>query len=508
MKTKTILIAALMFLGLSAAAYAQALFDVGSEIIPTVIESGCTEKVGNILFTTDKSTGPTVTGTITIDYGNPINDQGQIVVTPDPDDTGALPVIQIVDFTAGDQELILSITPQAGGALYYGFRVEGIRVQIAGAPDATPLQVYISSQGNGISTNEEDPYVVHGQAPGLGSFGYLSPLDAPYKINAVTGQIVSGDGVTLDLEEGFRAAFGVTVATDPTQNNTQQVKIALDHAVPDGVTICFDTVTNDGHWTIIGPNCLVGPTISSAPYVVYGISSDTSLTAVEDLLTDVTVTAEYNEEAAYPLITISARATLFPDCYNMNAIPRYLATWTDSVPIVSFVPASTTLMIPFATTALGLDTAVGVANTTIDPTEDVMNFLGALPQDGSITFYFYPQIGAPFHYHTSATSPPIAGDGVINPLEDGELPAGRTYTVFVSELLAAAGHPLMEFTGYIIIQCNFTNAHGQYYVTNWEFFTNGAQALVLNSGWIPIFMDGPDGMEGPGRLYGTEGVNH
>jgi hypothetical protein len=91
-----------------------------------------------------------------------------------------------------------------------------------------------------------------------------------------------------------------------------------------------------------------------------------------------------------------------------------------------------------------------------------------------MTFYFYPQQGSPFDYTTADDSPGAGLDA------GGKLAAGGTYTVLLSELIAAAGSRDF-FTGYIIVITNFTNAHGQYFVSDFQFFTNGALMLVLDN---------------------------
>jgi hypothetical protein len=96
-------------------------------------------------------------------------------------------------------------------------------------------------------------------------------------------------------------------------------------------------------------------------------------------------------------------------------------------------------------------------------------------QGGKITFYFYPQTGSSFSLDTSAN--PSVGMGLDS---SGVLKAGGTYTVLLSDLLAAAGAS-SDFTGYIIADMPFTNGHGQYFISDFAYFTNGALALVMGS---------------------------
>src|SRR5687767_13074011 len=70
MKARIVLVGALMFFGISAAAFAQANFDTGSTPVTAVTRSGYTEKTGDITFT--QTSGTSVAGTITVAYGVPI----------------------------------------------------------------------------------------------------------------------------------------------------------------------------------------------------------------------------------------------------------------------------------------------------------------------------------------------------------------------------------------------------------------------------------------------------
>jgi len=102
-------------------------------------------------------------------------------------------------------------------------------------------------------------------------------------------------------------------------------------------------------------------------------------------------------------------------------------------------------------------------------------FGGATPQTGTMTFYFYAQAGGVIASYTTSGSSP--GDGLNSA---GALPPGGTYSVLLSQLLKAAGGP-SSFNGYVFIITQFTNGHGQYFITNFSGgFTSGAQLLVLS----------------------------
>jgi hypothetical protein len=155
--------------------------------------------------------------------------------------------------------------------------------------------------------------------------------------------------------------------------------------------------------------------------------------------------------------------------------------------------ANTTLLIPFATTVTGAgyNTGFAIANSTTDPGTTLMGLTAAVPQVGTITFYFYPGLpstAAPFTYTTAAGSP---GSGLN---ATGSLPSGSTYTVLLSQLLAAAGQPA-DFSGYVFVITNFTHAHCLYVVSNFTSFSQGSLALVINQNrsGLPLFLTPPAG---------------
>jgi hypothetical protein len=161
-------------------------------------------------------------------------------------------------------------------------------------------------------------------------------------------------------------------------------------------------------------------------------------------------------------------------------IPRYAAEEVGPVTIVTVFGANTTLLIPFATTVTGANynTGIAISNSTKDPGLAAMGFASAIPQTGTLTFYFYPALpstAASFTYTTAAGSP---GSGLN---ATGGVPTGSTYTVLLSQLLAAAGQPA-DFSGYVFVIANFTNAHCLYVVSNFTSFSQGSHALVVPIG--------------------------
>jgi len=473
MKTK-LLVAAVMFLCFTVAAFAQATYTVGSTPVTTVVESGYTERTGDITFTPVNPLGYlTVTGTITVDYlDSPITYLGQVIVTP----TGA--VDAVLEPGDNSDELVIRVTP-TGAVDDYNIRISGVRVQVAGDPGVAPLNVEITSVGNLIVAGQTNPRVLNAVHAGIASLSGSTPV----RINAVTGDIEGTNGVVLTAVEGFRAAFGVTIATDPTQANVQQIMVRLDKAVPVGITVQFPAADSSGNWVLVGDGTLTSAD-GATPTVYYDVNADTDVTTVENFqLISVTILAAPATSGAYVDQTLNASVSLAPIHYvGSTARPRYAYVPVGLVPLISFFHPTTTLLAPYSYnnppngTDPVYDTGFAIANTSDDPGIAAMGVEGAVEQDGVFTFYLYADTGDVYTVD-SADLP----DKDI--LEDGVLPSGKLYTILLSQVIAAIEPAVDEdfvFSGYVFVICQFTNGHGEFFLTDFSNFTHGALMLVVD----------------------------
>jgi len=502
MKTKTILIAAVMCLAFSAAAFAQATLTVGSIPMTTVANNGQTEKTGDITFGSTYNSNYAVTGTITINYGVPITvDASKIrFYDVDPSENELNLSVNSIDNFAGKLVLNLIPYPASGGMYNYGnSKVSGVRVATAGST-LTNLSATISTTGNALVAGQTEVKVINAIAPPISTI-YSSFFGTNYyaKLNAVSGATTSG---SFSVVEGFLNAFGVTADSDNTQTDSNMIRFTLNNLPTAGVTLSFpQTVAATAGFGVptggVFEACdedgeLLGGAIAiddeSDKTFYYKVVEDTDQTQVETLTIPVNVSFADSYPTLLPLpqVDISVTATMAPIGRAFRTTPLY-GSWTYSSPIPRYAaaevgpalildtfPAQTSLLIPYATTAFGYNTGIAIANTTKDPGSAAMGITGAVPQAGKITFYFYPNKGGtPFSLSTSDYPNTLAGTDAT-----GNVVGGGMYTVTLSELLETVGKPA-DFTGYIIAICNFSNAHGQYFVSDFEFFTNGAQALVI-----------------------------
>jgi len=497
MKMKTLLAAAVFF-AFSAAAFAQATYTVGSTPVTQVVKSGQTEKTGDISFNHVPGSAASVAGTITITYGVPItvNIATRVTVTG-IGDYATDPAPSVNTSASNNNAGVLVINVPAGRAAG-SIRVSGVRVAVAGTT-LTVLSAALSSTGNQITAGQTSVEVIKSIAPGITSIS-VDPSSG-IVINSVSG-IPSGSPSTIRVTEGFLTAFGVTASADATQTISTMVKVSLSSPPPAGVTLTFPNTAGTAA-SPSGPggvgnafqiaDCVTGATqgsdatftsASTALAVCYRVVNSTNPQVLERLEIPVTAATSGSATLPIPSVTINVTATLAPigPAFESDGsvletpIPRYAEEQVGPATLAGVVGANTTLLIPFATTvtAAGYDTGIALSNSTKDPGKSAMGVSPAIPQSGTVTFYFYPQAPATagFTYTTKAGSPGVGLDA------SGNLPSGSTYSVLLSQLLAGAGQPA-DFTGYIFVISNFTNAHCLYVATNFAGFAQGAMALVI-----------------------------
>lgn len=158
-----------------------------------------------------------------------------------------------------------------------------------------------------------------------------------------------------------------------------------------------------------------------------------------------------------------------------SLFPQYVEGCETSTAILIMTSGArnTVLLVPYATTEVGYDTALAVANTTNDPGTTAMGgFLQAIRQTGGFKIYFYPKSGPAIAPFDSASWPSSFGLDA-----NGMLPPGGTFVALLSQILPVG---VTEFGGYVFIITDFTNAHGEFFVSDFDNFTHGGLMLVVN----------------------------
>lgn len=504
MKTKTLLIAAVMFLGLTAAAFAQATYTVGSIPVTAVVNTGQVELTGAVTFSQVVNGNTSILGTLTVTYPVPItvdmaalnaatsgvrieNASGYTISVNNPPAAGQLGILSVeTGRTTGQGQVVIQVP---GGVANGSFTLTGVRVAVAGTT-LTSLNATISATNNAITANQTNVLVIASIAPGI----QAPKTDPVGSINATTGTVDKQPVITI--KEGFLNAWG------SLDNSTLAgIRITLSAVPPAGVTITFpQTATSDGVSPVANPvwqtinsdgtdhgGTYVFKSDSTSLVAYYKATTTTDPTKLETLT--ISPTLAFDGKAAnlpIPTVTLTYVVSMAPigTAFNSSSpyiitspIPRYAAQDLGPADLLKIKGTATTLLVPFAQNlqSIGYDTGFAIANTTEDPG----NQTSPVAQSGTITFNFYPQLPAPgaanpanFSYTTGAASPGTGLDAT------GKLPAGSTYTVLLSQLLTAAGAPA-DFAGYMFIVTNFTNAHCLFVVSNFSTFSQGALALVV-----------------------------
>jgi hypothetical protein len=499
MKTKTLLIAAVILLCFSAASFAQQIYSTSSTPITTVIATGNAELVGNITFTGNP--GPSVAGTIYLQYGgsnvNITSTFASITVCTNNVGFVAAPGVCAAGFGtyAGLQVDLVASTYSPGllvidvpagltvaaGAAPTQLTIGAVRVQINGT-GLTNLIANISGTGNLIAAGSTAVTVIN-STTGVGIASATSYLTSPPLnfsgtvtagtpvVNAVTGAVTCNGipcagNATIAIKEGFLAAFTKGVG----------VRITVSATPAKGVTFTFPaTATSyDAGGGVIDANWVRGVSTSQAATgTTYAISSSTTSTSslqvyyyvatdtaadpttIEYLEIPVTIASDPTVETfPLPAGSFSYTVSLAPvqGPYNTSGantgkpdgllVPRFqaLETPTTGIPIVTVAGSSTTMLIPYgyaSKTAGDFNTAMAIINSSEDPGTTLLGFTGAVPQAGPITFYLFPQDSTlpMFTYKTVAGSP---GSGLD---ASGNVLAGGTYTVFLNQIFPLATPP-------------------------------------------------------------------
>ena len=153
-------------------------------------------------------------------------------------------------------------------------------------------------------------------------------------------------------------------------------------------------------------------------------------------------------------------ATLGPD--DDSVLPSYAE---DLVPgggeeVLCVEPAETNIWFQNPTWVENtvLDTGFALHNGT----QDTLGTVGAVPQDGTCDWEFYPSDADMFIW------------------EDPEvIESGNSKIFLLSDALTAAGFEGSSFQGYVIARCAFTSAHGIDFIFNGSDWAQGYQGDII-----------------------------
>jgi hypothetical protein len=424
---------------------------------------------------------------------------------------------------ANQNQLLISLPPST--SLQPGqITINGVKVSLNGyAPTVLTASLGISSPPPGTGTysiiaGQNLTDVISSIQPAFtqvltSGTTAVALSGAPAAANTGTGQLLSTTTVSdrffnIDVPETFVDAFQATLGQNGYLNDP--VLTFTFNNIPNGVFLNFL-----GHTTgTSNALCAAATGVSPTDQAVFYNTNSGLATAIPNTSLSVPIVSNaanattisftglpfnltqpeairlrgciYTSGAVSPLATgtpITVSVTMSPNGSALAAgtqiqpvignFPRYQSTLV-SATVATIIAPETDMLISFAArNTSGFDTGIAVANTSVDP----FGTNGAAPNDGVITLNFYPQgSGTAFTYTTGAGSP---GLGLSS---TGNLVGGKTWSVGLSELLAAIPGAPTSFTGYIFVRAAFTNAHGAAYVTDYRGFTSASPFVIVPIG--------------------------
>lgn len=411
-----------------------------------------------------------------------------------------------------NQRVEIQLPANASNSSSGSFRLVGVRVNANGLTGAQTVSASLNTQVNNyLLGTPSTGTVINSLNPGIGSLAIgLAPGNTT--IGNVTGNPTAGT-VTIFTNRNVARSIGSFILVEgcascwrtATQNgnsgtalpNSSQIRLTFNN-VPAGVTISLPGTVNVGTTSSnsslaasVG-NTSITSTANTSVISITGSSVSQTETMELDYTVNVTTTAAVTTPG-----TITVTATMFPVAttpfdttstgngpggITLTGLPTETGgypTYTDlevgPLTVVNIVPASTTLLMPYALVLPPFDTGLAVANTTADPFGSGSG--GATPASGTVVLNFFPTTatgaGTSFSLTTSSTVRP--GTGLSS---DGTLAPGATWSVLLSQLLTAAGQT-GTFQGYVFIQANFLDAHGTATISDFRTYSLTAEVLVL-----------------------------
>ena len=419
--------------------------------------------------------------------------------------------ITTINYLAGTITLTLPGGNVNGGQTIgqTGFLViQGVRIDLGGAVTGTSRALLSAvlaaptgstlANGNGYVAPASMPSLINTIQPGAATAAINSTGTSQGLTTIFTTQTAGlfADAVASVLfTEPFASAWRTSTQASTggpiTGNNGTQLTISLA-GLPAGLSASF--VQQTGTQATVTPATF---SLSSATTSQVVSFNGTDMASLDKLGFDVTISGTPTG-GSFPAGTTNlvVTAALSPIVSGTSVLggltttnlpnatggyPRYDATGnTVSVTIGSIIPLQTTLLVPYAIRQAPYESAIAIANTSLDPFPT-----GSATQTaGTVQFWLFPNsatgIGTMVTVTTNATNATTAGMFQSRGLNaSGQVPAGGTFTFTMSMLMSAAGMS-GDFVGYIFAQAGFPNAHGIGYV-----FTNGNLSSATDIEVVP-----------------------
>jgi len=325
---------------------------------------------------------------------------------------------------------------------------------------------YMACLGNPVSTSASGNIV----SPTLTNGSNLS-------FTVLVKEVASGAFKTQAQENGpFAGVGGAGVA-----NSADVINISLTN-IPTSATVYVPSTLNNVGGVGVTTLTLVGDFAATTPPAIANaavgalVAFTPTSTGTLSIPYTVTAAAAGGAESFYiPVYVTFAKGVAAPQgaitvltAYGPSAaltgpatiIPTFAPTTATPLSAESILACLTTLVYPFVTNSGSFETGIAIANTTTDN----LGPAGAsvsVATPGNCTLNFYGNTAQP----KSVLFPPTGVLGVYT-----ASPAQNpTYADTLSDLIGAG----TNFTGYAIALCNFNEAHGFAFITDYGNSTSG-----------------------------------
>ena len=460
-KNQRLLIAGILLLASTAVAQGQAVYEAfGNAVMAR--EGGAGEKAGAIVLFL--RSGGHNGGIVTVRYSAPLAAETEAMVNEGTVETDV------------DEGTVTVTMPSSGTQT---LTISDVRLDLREA--TAPVTATFSGNENAF---------VSGVAT------VISAIEDALEVEATSAQILTrgADGTaTVTIKEAFASAFTaeadilltlvgvpdeasltVSHAGHPTEAALNLDQTLDDADVAGNVTLNGDTTTIVDSAETTGAALAMTGDGDKINITVGFTAPNAASTESLKLMFDLAATSD-QEDLMLPLdegkveVWVTMAPTDKPDMVDANT--EYFAVNyipADGVVAFTIAPASCTLLFPYAAVWEGVwNTGIAITNPSA---------FTDTPLSGDLTFTLFPSDEEMIMHSTDGMS---SGSGLD---EDGSLPAGNTYSVLLSEVLADAGMP-GDFIGHFYVRTNFTGCRGLGYVTD---FASGAQA------YLPYFGDNLD----------------
>jgi hypothetical protein len=352
------------------------------------------------------------------------------------------------------------VNPPSNGSVPFTSTSTGI-ASAGSATQGTRLALSFSNQAQGVTIFV--PPVVD----------LINPLSTVN--NKVTGVMVLTN-TAADGSGAFSPPTGISAANAATSANTSNS------------SACNGTLQVNGAGCVnIGTNTLVAVANGLAVYEILFTDPNSIEQATVPVVVAYVSNLASNPPIGLPVPgQVEQAAASFAPFYSSSTarqpsatlpIPRFIPS-SAPLNVISVVKCACDLLFPFVSSSLGFDTGIAIANTSLDPGAAVLG-IGAVPQQGTVTFYY-------FGTGNNGAAPPASQTSA-------NVPAGQVLTYVLSSGGGAIGNNANGldnrangFTGYIIAQAGFQYCHAYAFISA---LGGGPTSSGVSEGYLGLILD-------------------